>query len=348
MRLGMPPWRNDMTDRYQQRPNPYGQQPGGYGSNPHGGPQDPYGQGQPHPYGAQPNPRDQQPDPYAQQPPYGGGQRGPGQRRGFGDEPNANEQTTRIVPPGQPLDPYQTRRYEPGQFGPGGPGDQYGQYQGTYGQPPGWGGAGPGGGLPPNPPRNSRLPTILFSVLAVLVIAAGVVVAGLLLDDDGSTPAAQATTAPSAQPETTSPKAPTTTPPATTTSASGETFAAGQCATLTPEPGNRATLNEALCGDSNSDVVVALVQDRECVRDYITFNADVGKVYCLALDAQEGACFKFDQLAKRALNCATGTHKVAKIFERVTDSSQCDQVQGADRRYAYPEPARTVCLVPAA
>lgn len=194
---------------------------------------------------------------------------------------------------------------------------------------------------------------VLFSVLAVLVIAAGVVTAVLLLDDgsasDSSTAAAQTTPVPSAQPETTSRKAPTTTrPPATTPSASSETFEAGQCATLTPEPGNRATLNEALCGDSNSDVIVALVQDRECVRDYITFNADVGKVYCLALDAEEGACFKFDQLAKRASSCAAGTHKVAKIFEKVTDNRQCDQVRGADRRYAYPEPARTLCLVPAA
>jgi hypothetical protein len=95
-------------------------------------------------------------------------------------------------------------------------------------------------------------------------------------------------------------------------------------------------------------VIVASVQDGECAKDYITFTADVGKVYCLALDAEEGICFKFDQLAKRAPNCAAGTHRVAKIFEKVADSSRCDQVPGADRRYAYQQPARTICLVPAA
>jgi hypothetical protein len=191
---------------------------------------------------------------------------------------------------------------------------------------------------------------ILFSVLAVLVIAGGVVTAVVLLGEDNPTPAAQTTTAPSPAPGTTTREAPTTSRPTTTASTTqdkDETFEVGQCATLTPEAGNRATLNQAQCGEDNSDVLVAKVQDSECVKDYITFNADVGKVYCLALDAEEGTCFKFDQLAKRAANCATGTHKVAKIFEDVTDSSKCDEVQGADRRYSYPEPARTVCLVPA-
>ena len=326
-----------MTDPYQQRPNPSGPQPGGYGPSPHGGPQHPHGRGQPNPYNAQPNPRGQQPGPYAKPPPYGGGQYGPGQPRPYGQQFDPDQT--------QQLDPYQTRQLDPGQFGAGAPRDQHNQYQGSYGQPPGW---GQGGSLPPGPPRKSASPKVLLSVLAVLVVVAGVVTAVLLVGDDGSTSAAQTTTAAPTQPDTTSRRAPTTTrPPATTTSASGQTFEASQCATLTPEPGNRATLNRALCGDTNSDVVVAIVQDHECAKDYITFNADVGKVYCLALDAEEGACFKFDQLAKRAPNCAAGTHKVAKIFENVTDSSRCDQVQGADRRYAYTEPARTVCLVPA-
>jgi hypothetical protein len=334
-----------MTDPYQQRQNPYGQQqPGGHGPNPHGGPKNPYGQGQPNPHGAQPNPRGRQPDPY-----------GPGQPHQYGQQVDPY-QTQRLDPyQTQQLDPYQTQQFDPGQTrpldpgrtGPGGPGDQYGQYQGSYGQPSGW---SQGGGRPPGPPRRSGSKMVWFSVLAVLVIVAGVVTAILLVGDGGSTPAAQATTTAPILPATTSRPAPatTTSPPAATSTASGATFEAGQCATLTPEPGSRATLNEALCGDSNSDVIVALVQDHECAKDYITFNADVGKVYCLALDAEEGVCFKFDQLAKRAQNCAAGTHKVAKIFESVTDSSRCDQVQGADRRYAYPEPARTVCLVPAA
>jgi len=346
-----------MTDPYQQRQNPYGQQPGGYGPDPQGGPRNPYGQGPPNPHGAQPNPRGQQPDPYAQQPPYGGGQYGPGQpQHGPRPDPYQTQQLdpyqTRQFDPGQTqqFDPDQTQRFEPGQFGPGGPSDQHNQYQGSYGQPPGW---GQDGGLPPGPPRKSGSKMVWYSVWVVLVIVAGVVTTVLLIGDGRSAPAAQTTaTAPTAaptQPETTSRRAPTATsrPPATTTGASGQTFHAGQCATLTPEPGSRATLNETLCGDSNSDVLVAVVQDHECAKDYITFNADVGKVYCLALDAEEGACFKFDQLAKRAPNCVPGTHKVAKIFERVTDSSRCDQVQGADRRYAYPEPARTICLVPA-
>jgi len=153
------------------------------------------------------------------------------------------------------------------------------------------------------------------------------------------------------QPTTTGAQTQTTTRPQPTTTTGetsqtkDETFEVGQCATLTPEPGNRATLNETACGADNSDVLVAKVQDSECVKDYITFSADLGKVYCLALDAEEGTCFKFDQLAKRVQDCATGTHRVAKIFD-VTDSNRCDEVQGADRRYAYPEPARTVCLVP--
>jgi hypothetical protein len=337
-----------MTDPYRQHPNPYGQQPSQYGPDPQGGPQNPYGQGQPNSYGARPDPRGQQPDPYGGQDPYA-------------QQPDRHAQqdpeATQVLPyagqygPGQP---HQYRQYEPNQFAPGGPGDPYGHNQGSYGQPPGW---GQGGGLPPGPPRKSRPPMVLFSVLAVLVIVAGVITTVLLTGGDSSTPAAQTTSTPLAQPETASQAPATTTttitsttqPPTTASSASGKTFEAGQCATLTPEPaGSRATLNEALCGDTNSDVIVALVQDGDCVKDYITFSADVGKVYCLALDAEEGACFKFDQLAKRASSCVAGTHKVAKIFEKVTDSSRCDQVRGADRRYAYTQPPRTVCLVPAA
>jgi hypothetical protein len=331
-----------MTDPYQQHPNPYGQQPGRYGPNPYGGQQpnqqpnpqpDPYGQ--PNPYG-RPGPQGGQP--YGPQPDPYGGQFGPAQ-------PDAYRQP----------DPYPTRQYEPGQFDPygqqgttGRP-DQYGQYQGSYSQPPGWG----HGGGPPGQPPKSRMPVILLSVLAVLVIAAGVVTAVVLVND-GSSPAAQTTaqnptqTPPAQQQSTTTRSEATTTASASTSPSAGvdDTFEAGQCATLTPEPGNRATLNETTCGGTNSDVLVAVVQDGECVKDYITFNADVGKVYCLALDAEEGACFKFDQLAKRALNCAAGTHKVVKIFEDVNDSSQCDGVQGADRRFAYPDPPRTLCLVP--
>jgi len=343
-----------MTDPYRQHPNPYGQQPGRQGPNPPGGPQNPYGQhpdpyppGGQNPYGQHPDPypsggdRQDQPDPDATQVlPYGG-QYSPGQPHQYGQRP----------------DPHQTRQFEPGPFppgAPGAPGDQYGHYQGSYGQPPAW---GQGGGRPPGPPRKPRPPMLLFTVLVVLVIVAGVITVVLLAGGDNSTPAAHTTaaaapsSASSAQPETPSRKAQastTTQPPTTTSSASGKTFEAGQCATLTPQPGNRATLNEALCGASNSDVIVAVVQDRDCVKDYITFNADVGKVYCLALDAEEGACFRFDQLVKRAPNCPAGTHKVAKIFENVTDSGRCDQVQGVDRRYAYPKPARTICLVPAA
>lgn len=340
-----------MTDPYRQQPNPYGQQPGWYGANTPGGPRNPHGQGQPNSYGRP----GQHPDPYGGQDQYGQ-QPGP-----YGQQPDRHAQqdpeATQVLPrggqygPGQPgqYDPYQTRQYEPSQLAPGGPGDQ-------YGQPPGW---GQGGARPPGPPRKPGAPVVLFAVLGVLVIVAGVITAVLLAGSDGSNSAAQTTTAQGApptqppqstQPEATSRKAPTsasTRPPATTASASSKTFEAGQCATLTPQPGNRATLNEALCGSGNSDVVIALVQDGDCVKDYITFNADVGKVYCLALDAEEGACFKFDQLAKRASNCVAGTHRVAKIFEKVTDSSRCDQVQGVDRRYAYPQPARTVCLVPA-
>ena len=162
------------------------------------------------------------------------------------------------------------------------------------------------------------MPIILLSVLAVLVIAGGIVTAGVLLND-GTTTAAPTTTAqPPPQPTGSTPAQATTTAeaePTTTSSAPDDTFEVGQCATLTPEPGNRATLNETTCGGTTSDVLVAKVQDKECVKDYITFNADVGKVYCLALDAEEGTCFRFDQLAKRAGDCATGTYKVAKIFE---------------------------------
>jgi hypothetical protein len=336
---GQRPDRNTPPDSYTQQPDRYAA-PDPYSEHGRYAPQEPYRQ-QPDRYAAQephrqqdryaaPESYRQQPDRYGQDPyppqsPYGG-EYGPGQ-------PHQH---------GQQHDPYQTRPYEPSQFGSGGPGDQYGRYQGSYGPPPGW---GQGGGPPPGQPRRSRLPIVLFSVLAVLVIGAGAITAVLLVDGDGSTPAAQITTAPPIQPETISPTAPTTTrPPATSSS---KTFEAGQCATLTPEPGNRAKLNETLCGDSNSDVIVALVHDGECAKDYITFNADVGKVYCLALDAEEGACFQFDQLAKRAPNCTAGTHKVAKIFEDVTDGTRCDQVQGVDRRFAYPQPARTICLVPA-
>jgi hypothetical protein len=351
-----------MTDPYAQHPNPYGQQPGGHTPHPPGVRQNPPGQGQPNAYGAQPNPHGQQPDPHGGQAPYAkrpdryrhqdpeatqvlpyGGQHGPGQPHQYG----------------QRHDQYPTRQYEPSQLAPGGQAgrvDPYGPYQGSYGQPPGW---GQDGGLPPGPPRK-RPPIVLFTVLAVLVIVAGMITAVILARSDGSTPVAQTTAIPSAsstRPETTSRKAPastTTQPPATVSSTSNPSspsskkFEAGQCATLTPQPGNRATLNEALCGGGNSDVIVALVQDGDCAKDYITFNADVGKVYCLALDAEEGACFRFDQLVKRAPKCAAGTHKVAKIFEKVTDSTRCDQVQGVDRRYAYPQPVRTVCLVPAA
>lgn len=339
-----------MTDPYRQHPNPYGQQPGRYGPNPPGGPQNPYGQGQPNSPGPQPNPQrhhGQQPDPYG----------GPDQ---YAHQPDRRAQqdpeATQVLPRGGQYGPGQpnqyTRQYEPSQLARGGPGDQYGQYQGSYGQPPG---SSQGGARPPGPPRKPGPPVVLFTVLGVLVIVAVVITAVMLAGSDSSTPAAQITATPSAsspqptQSETASREAPTSAParPPATTSSASKTFEAGQCATLTPQPGNRATLNEALCGGGNSDVIIALVQDGDCVKDYITFNADVGKVYCLALDAEEGTCFRFDQLAKRASNCAAGTHRVAKIFEKITDGGRCDEVQGVDRRYAYPQPARTVCLVPA-
>ena len=350
-----------MTDPYQQYPRQQGQYP--YGGQP------PYGQGQPNPYGQQDpyGAHGSQQEPYGQPNPYGGqggagGAGGYGQGGGQGGGPDGPGQQPNPYGPPKPYgQPDHTRQYQqPGAYDPDGPPrqsgghtpcqdrpharrpDQYGQYQGSYGQTPGWG----AGGYPPGPPPKSKLPMILFSVLAVLVILGGVVVAMTLLNDDETPPVAQTTTA---QPTQTSDSAPPTSSadPTTTTSGGDDAFEVGQCATLTPEPGNRATLNETTCGGSNSDVLVAKVQEGECVRDYITFNADLGKVYCLALDAEEGTCFTFDQLAKRALNCASGSHKVARIFEDVTDSSKCDEVQGADRRYSYPEPARTVCLIPA-
>ena len=306
-----------MTDPY----DPYRQ------NDPYGPPgQQPYGQG---PYGPQPPG-----GPYQGQPggPYQGGT--PYQ------QPDATRQ----------FDPYGTRQFDPygtPQF------DTYGApqqpYQGSYGQPAGWG-PGPGGpggpgGFPPQPPKKSKAPVIALAVLGALVLIGGVVVVAIAVRANNNPAVAGPTTTASAsgRPASTS-RRPTSTRPPTTT-ASEEDFAVGQCATLTPEDNNRATIQATECGGLLSDVVIDKIQSDECVQPYLSFNPGHGKVYCLAMDAKEGDCFRFDKLIKRAIACAgDGTRKVVKIFEGVADENQCAGVPDLVDTYAYPDPPRTLCL----
>jgi hypothetical protein len=172
-------------------------------------------------------------------------------------------------------------------------------------------------------------------VLAVLLVIAGGIAAAVALTGDDTPSAGPAgSTSRSAQP--------TTRPPSTT---AGDDFDVGQCATLTPEANSRATIRVTECGGLLSDVVIAKVQSGECAEPYLSFDPGKGTVYCLAMDAKEGDCFKLDQLIKRAIACAgDGTRKVVKIFEGVADDKQCDSVPGTIDVYSYPDPARTLCL----
>lgn len=326
-----------MTDPYQQHPNPYGQQPP-YGANPYGG------QGQPD-YGASYGPPD----------PYGAGQPQPGQPMPGQPMPGqpmpGQPQPGQYGAPGQP-DPYATRQYEPGFGQPGQPGqpDQYGQYQGSFGQP-GWGG---GGGLPPEPPPKSKAPMVVVSVLAVLVIVGAVIVGFVVLRDDDSgqtaappTQTSTQTTSSTAQQPTTEPSEPTGTD-STTPNDDDKVFTAGECAGLTPEGEGRARLSTAECGSDQSDVLVAQVLEPDevkCDDDFITFTADVEKLYCLALDADEGDCFELETLPKRALSCqGADTYEAVTVHEGVADPPRC-QAGEDDKVYAYPDPARTLCFV---
>lgn len=320
-----------MTDPYdpyrQGSGNPYGQQ-GQPGQPPYGGQQgQPYG-GQPgHPYG-QPGQPGQPAQPYGQPGAY------PGQQPPY--QPGQPYQGSYGAPP-----PDATRQFDP--YGA----DPYAAqqpYQGTYGQPAGWG-ATPGGpgGYPPGPPRKSKLPMVLISVLAVVILVGGAVAIALVVRGEEDPVAGPTTSAAPATDQTTTTR-PTTSEP-TTTAPGGDDFEVGQCATLTPEANNRATIRVTECGGALSDVVIAKIESAECVEPYLSFDPGQGKIYCLAMDAKEGDCFRLDNLIKRALACVgDDARKVVKIYDGVADDAQCGAVPETIDVYAYPEPARTLCL----
>jgi hypothetical protein len=318
-------------------------------------PYDPYRRRQDDPYGQQGQPgqpgkpgQQGQPGQYGQQPgtPYQGGQQYQGQQPYGGQY---GQQPGPPYPGGQPdptlqFDPYGTQQYDPSR------GQQ--PYQGSYGQPAGWAGpggpGGPGGptgpgGYPPRPPKKSRAPLIVLAVLAVLLLIGGGVAAAIALRGEDTPSAGPTNTTASGQPTNTSPRTTTTTRPPTTTAS--DDFEVGQCATLTPQDNNRATIRVAECGGMLSDVVIAKVQSSECAKPYLSFDPGEGKVYCLAMDAKEGDCFKLDNLIKRAIPC-TGdeTRKVLKIYDGVADDKKCDEVPGTVEVYAYPDPPKTICL----
>jgi len=265
-------------------------------------------------------------DPYRQDDPYGAyGQRpGPYQGQPQGQAP---------YPGGQ--QPDATRQFGP--YAPYGPQQQQ-PYRGSYGRPPGWGPSEPNvpggpGGFPPQPPKKSKAPLIAIAVLAALLLLGGVVTTAIALSRDDNRQAGASTTTASLA---------TTSVP---TSTQDSDFRVGQCATLKPEDNNRASINVAECGGLLSDVVIAKVQDARCANPFLSFDPGKGKVYCLAMDAKEGDCFRIDRLIKRALACDDDeTRKVVKIFDGVADERKCDAVPGTVAVYAYPEPPRTVCL----
>jgi hypothetical protein len=113
---------------------------------------------------------------------------------------------------------------------------------------------------------------------------------------------------------------------------------------LTPQPGDRATIRITDCGGEASDVLIAKVQGSRCDRPYISFDPGRGKVYCLAMDAQVGACYRLDNLIKRAACSGAEPRKVLQIFDGATDDKQCQRVRGSVVSFAYPEPPKTVCL----
>jgi hypothetical protein len=303
----------DPADQYRRDPNnPFRQ--GSPDQPPYGGP--PYGV----PYGGQPPPGPYQGgQPYQGQPPYQG-QYGPYQ----GGQPD----------PALQYDPFGAQGHDPYR------GQQ--PYQGSYGQPAGWGAPG---GPPPQPPRKSRIPLVIIGVLAVLLLIGGGVAAAVALRGNNDPSAAPTSTSASAQPsgqQSTTGRRQTTTRP---TTAAGDDFEVGQCATLTPQQDNRATIRVTACGGFLSDVVIAKVQGSECAEPYLSFDPGQGKVYCLAMDAKEGDCFKLDNLIKRAPACVGDeTRKVVKIYDGVADDQQCGAVPQTIDVYAYPDPPKTLCL----
>jgi hypothetical protein len=175
---------------------------------------------------------------------------------------------------------------------------------------------------------------VVLAVLGVLLMIGGGVAAAVALNGDGGESAAGSSTGLPGDGGLSDP-----------TGASGDDFAVDQCATLTPVGGGRATIRAAECGGLLSDVVIAKIADAECPAPYLSFNPRQGTFYCLAMDAREGDCFRFDDLVKRAIACAgEHTRKVVKIFDGVADETRCAAVPGTVAVYAYPEPPRTLCL----
>lgn len=201
-------------------------------------------------------------------------------------------------------------------------------YQGSYGRPAGWDLTGP----PQPPPRRSRIPLAVLAVFGVLLMIGGGVAAAVTLKG-GNEPAAGGSTG-----------EPGAGDPSGSAGASGS-FAVDQCATLTPAGGGRATIRAAECGGLLSDVVVAKIADTECPEPYLSFNPSQGTFYCLAMDAREGDCFRFDDLVKRAVACAGDrTRKVVKVLDGVADGKLCPPAPQTLAIYAYPDPPKTVCL----
>jgi hypothetical protein len=305
-----------MTDPY----DPYRQYP----NDP---PNDWYGQqGQPgqQPYGGQYGP--QQPGPYQGQP-YPGhpGYQGYQGYQGGQPPPDATRQ----------FDAYGRDPY--GQ-------DPYGQqpYQGSYGQPTGWG----GGGFPPEPPKKSKAPVMLIVLLAAVILVGGGLAVALLVNGDRDPVSAPLTSAATtSEPAPTTSRRQSTTRQPTATAPANDDFEVGQCATLTAEGANRATMRVTDCGTAMSDVVIAKIEDSECADPFLSFDPGEGKFYCLGMDATEGACFRLDKLIKRALVCTgEGTRKVLKVVDGVSDEDECGDLTGTVAVYVYPDPARTICL----
>lgn len=289
-------------------------------------PKDPYRQGpqdQP-PYGAQyggqqPGGPYQGSQPYQGQPPY---QEQYGPYQGGQHDPTSQ------------YDPYATQQY--------GPHPSRQPYQGSYGQPAGWGVPGGPVGPPPQPPRKSKTPVIIAVLAALLLIGGGVAATFALRGNSGPSAAPTSTASASDQPSTTARRQATT---RQTTTAASDDFQVGQCATLTPQQNNRATIKVTNCGGLLSDVVIAKVQSSECAEPYLSFDPGKGKVYCLAMDAKEGDCFNLDNLIKRAIAC-TGdqTRKVIKIYDGVADDKRCAAVPETIDVYTYSDPPKTLCL----
>ena len=307
-------------DPYRPGPgSPYGGRPGGPlpgGPHPTGGPHPGWG------YGGHPGQ-----DPWRQA--YQGQPQDRGQP-GYGQPPHGQR------PYGQPP-------YGPPSHGAPGPGDQpFGAaqrrdpyppqpYQGSYGRPAGWDLAG----SPQPPPRRPRTPLVVLGVISVLLMIGGGVAAAVALKGGGE----PAPGGPTGQPGAGDPSDPAG------ANRSGGDFAAGQCATLTPADGGRATISAAECGGLVSDVVIAKITDAECPEPYLSFNPHPGTFYWLAMDAREGDCFRFDELVKRAVACAGDkTRKVIKIFDGVADGNRCPPSPETLAAYAYPDPPITVCL----